>query len=152
MGVITPLKNQEFLIHQHIQDVFMTAHHSGSSLALCSPSRSRSHHCKLLSSKYQHLSLLTKSQASLTHHSPQSSAQPPLTSDHLLSSTFLFHSLSVPVEVSTVDKYQGRDKECIIMSFVRNNSMENVSCHLKVVVIFRVYQNSKFTSSALSCS
>ncbi len=31
------------------------------------------------------------------------------------------------IEVNTVDKYQGRDKECIIISFVRSNSKGSVS-------------------------
>lgn len=31
------------------------------------------------------------------------------------------------IEVNTIDKYQGRDKECIILSFVRSNSKGNVS-------------------------
>ena len=31
------------------------------------------------------------------------------------------------VEVSTVDKYQGRDKACVIASFVRSNPEGNVS-------------------------
>lgn len=31
------------------------------------------------------------------------------------------------VEVNTVDKYQGRDKSIIIVSFVRNSNDENVS-------------------------
>lgn len=31
------------------------------------------------------------------------------------------------VEVNTVDKYQGRDKSVIMVSFVRNNSDGNVS-------------------------
>lgn len=30
------------------------------------------------------------------------------------------------VECSTIDKYQGRDKECIIISLVRSNSNQNV--------------------------
>lgn len=32
------------------------------------------------------------------------------------------------VEVNTIDKYQGRDKSIIIVSFVRNSNEENVSC------------------------
>ena len=36
------------------------------------------------------------------------------------------------VEVDTVDKYQGRDKECIIVSFVRSNQRGHVSCELSV--------------------
>ena len=31
------------------------------------------------------------------------------------------------VEVNTVDKYQGRDKECIVVSCTRSNSKGNVS-------------------------
>lgn len=31
------------------------------------------------------------------------------------------------LEVNTIDKYQGRDKECIILSFVRSNSKGTVS-------------------------
>jgi DNA replication ATP-dependent helicase Dna2 len=31
------------------------------------------------------------------------------------------------VELSTVDKYQGRDKDCVIISLVRNNPQGNVS-------------------------
>jgi DNA replication ATP-dependent helicase Dna2 len=30
------------------------------------------------------------------------------------------------IEVHTVDKYQGRDKECIIISLVRSNQAQNV--------------------------
>ena len=37
----------------------------------------------------------------------------------------------VQVEVNTIDKYQGRDKECIIVSFVRNNSKGNVSTFME---------------------
>ncbi len=32
-------------------------------------------------------------------------------------------------EVNTIDKYQGRDKECIIISFVRSNSKGAVSVY-----------------------
>jgi DNA replication ATP-dependent helicase Dna2 len=35
------------------------------------------------------------------------------------------HSL-VAIEVHTVDKYQGRDKDCVIISLVRNNAKRNV--------------------------
>ncbi len=31
------------------------------------------------------------------------------------------------VEVNTVDRYQGRDKDCVIVSFVRSNDGRNVS-------------------------
>ena len=31
------------------------------------------------------------------------------------------------VEVNTVDKYQGRDKECVVVSCTRSNSKGNVS-------------------------
>ena len=31
------------------------------------------------------------------------------------------------IEVNTIDKYQGRDKECILVSFVRSNLKGNVS-------------------------
>ena len=37
------------------------------------------------------------------------------------------HVESSGVEVFTVDRYQGRDKPCIIVSFVRNNETANVS-------------------------
>ena len=33
------------------------------------------------------------------------------------------------VEVNTVDKYQGRDKECIVVSCTRSNPKGNVSGH-----------------------
>ncbi|CAK9275822.1 unnamed protein product [Sphagnum jensenii] len=32
-----------------------------------------------------------------------------------------------PLEVHTVDKYQGRDKECVVVSFVRSNNQQQVS-------------------------
>ena len=35
------------------------------------------------------------------------------------------------VEVNTIDRYQGRDKDCIIISFVRSNSNKNVSIYIK---------------------
>jgi len=35
------------------------------------------------------------------------------------------------VEVQTVDQYQGRDKECIILSLVRANDSSNVGCLLR---------------------
>lgn len=31
------------------------------------------------------------------------------------------------IEVATIDKYQGRDKECVLLSLVRNNTQGNVS-------------------------
>jgi len=31
-----------------------------------------------------------------------------------------------PIEASTIDKYQGRDKDCIIVSFVRSNPRGNI--------------------------
>lgn len=31
------------------------------------------------------------------------------------------------LEIATIDKYQGRDKDCVILSLVRNNSQGNVS-------------------------
>lgn len=30
------------------------------------------------------------------------------------------------VEIATIDKYQGRDKECVLLSLVRSNSQGNV--------------------------
>lgn len=35
------------------------------------------------------------------------------------------------VEVSTIDKYQGKDRECVIISLVRSNSAGNVGELLK---------------------
>ncbi|CAM6033109.1 unnamed protein product [Sphagnum compactum] len=32
-----------------------------------------------------------------------------------------------PLEVHTVDKYQGRDKECVVVSFVRSNNLQQTS-------------------------
>ena len=106
LGVITPLRNQELLIKQHLQEeVFTTAYQSHLAL-FSSPSRSQS-----VSS-----SPLPKPQPS----PPQS----PLTQ---LSSILLYQPPRILVEVSTVDKYQGRDKDCIIMSFARSNQEGNVS-------------------------
>lgn len=31
------------------------------------------------------------------------------------------------IEIATIDKYQGRDKDCVIISLVRNNAQGNVS-------------------------
>jgi DNA replication ATP-dependent helicase Dna2 len=31
------------------------------------------------------------------------------------------------IEIATIDKYQGRDKECVMLSLVRNNTQGNVS-------------------------
>lgn len=31
------------------------------------------------------------------------------------------------IEIATIDKYQGRDKDCVIISLVRNNDTGNVS-------------------------
>ena len=41
------------------------------------------------------------------------------------------YASSLNVEVNTVDKYQGRDKECVIVSFVRNNRKGNVRLRVK---------------------
>jgi DNA replication ATP-dependent helicase Dna2 len=42
------------------------------------------------------------------------------------------------IEVFTVDRYQGRDKDCIIVSTVRNTVEQNVS-----VVLFSSNQSNK---------
>jgi len=42
-----------------------------------------------------------------------------------------FSNLVSRIEMNTVDKYQGRDKSCIIMSFVRSNNSGNVGELLK---------------------
>lgn len=39
----------------------------------------------------------------------------------------LLGTVSKGIEISTVDKFQGRDKDCIIISLVRSNSSKNVT-------------------------
>ena len=39
------------------------------------------------------------------------------------------------VEVNTVDRYQGRDKDCIIISYVRNNPNKNVSAYIHNLIM-----------------
>ena len=45
------------------------------------------------------------------------------------------------VEVNTIDKYQGRDKECIIVSFVRSNSKGSVSALCVCVCVWVIVIN-----------
>jgi DNA replication ATP-dependent helicase Dna2 len=46
------------------------------------------------------------------------------------------------VEVHTIDKYQGRDKECVIVSLVRSNPNGNVSVEERNIIILNVLQMS----------
>jgi len=46
------------------------------------------------------------------------------------------------VEVHTIDKYQGRDKECVIVSLVRSNPNGNVSVEERNNIILNVLQTS----------
>lgn len=46
------------------------------------------------------------------------------------------------VEVHTIDKYQGRDKECVIVSLVRSNPNGNVSVEGRNIIILSVLQVS----------
>ena len=42
--------------------------------------------------------------------------------------------------MNTVDKYQGRDKDCIIISFVRSNTKKNVrSVTISFESLFSLY-------------
>ena len=40
------------------------------------------------------------------------------------------------VEVNTVDRYQGRDKDCVIISFVKSNPKNHVSISDKMCYMF----------------
>jgi DNA replication ATP-dependent helicase Dna2 len=37
------------------------------------------------------------------------------------------------IEIATIDKYQGRDKDCVIISLVRSNTQGNVRENIMVV-------------------
>lgn len=51
------------------------------------------------------------------------------------------------VEVNTVDRYQGRDKDCIILSYVRSNPNKNVSITNGVYFVkIRIYTHTKLSS------
>ncbi|KAI9487574.1 MAG: DNA replication factor Dna2-domain-containing protein [Benjaminiella poitrasii] len=45
------------------------------------------------------------------------------------------------VEISTIDKYQGRDKDCVLISLVRNNPQGNVSNILLFVLLLTLLTN-----------
>lgn len=60
----------------------------------------------------------------------------PSSSSPSSSSSSQFGGGSGGVEVHTVDKFQGRDKDCIVVSLVRSNPNKNVC----VCVISHIYQ------------
>ena len=97
IGVVTPLRQQQNLIREKLQQA--DKHNSSFGPSLCCEGRGLDQPVR------------TEAGGSGHHGDATSSGV----------------SCCSGVEVNTVDKYQGRDKECIMVSCTRSNSKGNVS-------------------------
>ena len=103
IGVITPLRQQQNLIREKLlQDNHSTCTSSSFNLTICAEAVREDQAVRGRDEAAGHGS----SHGDVTNASC---------------------SCSAGVEVNTVDKYQGRDKECIVVSCTRSNSKGNVS-------------------------